>query len=160
MDYCNPQRQKQPKSWLRCKQDIAFKDAEFQNNFHPSSKETNEQWNDQLWATDGKQKKNSEKVYHLDKQPLNNQWWVNFLFSLPKHLAKLTDVTPMTLLRSLLSKQMFFHNGPILSKKRITKEDFSIYYSLLILQPARFFHASFLLKRFYICIHTIRVLLS
>lgn len=27
MDYCNPQRQKQPKSWLRCKQDIAFKDA-------------------------------------------------------------------------------------------------------------------------------------
>lgn len=63
---------------FRCKQEPKMLD--FQNNFHSSGKETNEQWNDQLWATDGKQENNSAKVYHLDNQPLNNTVLIEFPF--------------------------------------------------------------------------------
>lgn len=54
----------------------------------------------------------------------------------------------MILLRSLLSKQMLFLNGSILSKKR-TKKAFSISYSLVVLHPCKFILASFLLRGFY-----------
>lgn len=75
---------------------------------------------------------------------------MHFLFELPKnkHLAKLIDVTLMTLLRSLLSKQMLFHNGPTLSKRKERPKCLS---PVVIIDDfaSRVFPASFFLKEFY-----------
>lgn len=59
------------------------------------------------------------------------------LFSLPKYLANLIDVTSMTLLRSLSSKQMLLHNNSMIRKEQNDKV-FPICHSLVTLSPARF----------------------
>lgn len=71
---------------------------------------------------------NSEKVHDLDNHLLNNSVMTELLFSLPKYLANLIDVTSMTLLRSLSSKQMLLHNNSMIRKEQMRLSLFAIHW--------------------------------
>ena len=76
--------------------------------------------------------KNSEKVHYLDNHLLNNSLMTELLFSLSKYLANLIDVTPMTLLRSLSSKQMLFCNNSGVRKEQMRLSPFAIHWWLWV----------------------------
>lgn len=75
---------------------------------------------------------NSEKVHYLDNHLLNNSVMTELLFSLPKYLANLIDVTSMTLLRSLSSKQMLLHNNSMIRKEQMRLSLFAIHWWLWV----------------------------
>lgn len=116
-------RNKQTKCQLRCKQEATHRLWSFKILPNHLVNKTDEQWNDQFeqQMENIKEKdtetKTSKKSITYRISPWIIQWSLHFLFLLPKHLAKLTDVPLKTHMSWFLSKQLLFLRALNYTKK-------------------------------------------
>lgn len=135
-------KNKRMQSQLGSRQEATLKDFRVWNDSHPSGKETNEQWNDHLWATDGKQgreKETSDRVHHPRNQSQVTQEWglcfassfIAWTFSethwwYPYHPHEVSSI-----------KTNALPNDATLSKERAAEEVFPVVSHCWFHQPAR-----------------------